>query len=226
MNINLLKSSSNNIIVESTLVSSWIYIISSELYVRMCVRVCAHKCVCLCVRADSMWSVWSLPPLCGCLASRKARWASAALQSPVYLMRRPHAKLMWTSRSWGVHLEHAQSSPCLQHTAANRAVLLDLVGLAVISSRANLVVEFNMIELRLRPLLRLLHLTRFTLEVQGIITKREGNYIYFFLIRANIAVMCLAQKADKRWGGYGLWVGYCIVGFFADLFGSLPLKIM
>lgn len=180
-------------------------------------------CVCLCVRADSMWSVWSLPPLCGCLASRKARWASAALQSPVYLMRRPHAKLMWTSRSWGVHLEHAQSSPCLQHTAASRAVLLDLVGLAVISSRANLVVEFNMIELRLRPLLRLLHLTRFTLEVQGIITKKEGNYIFFF----NKSKYCCDVFGSKGWQKVGwLWVMSRVLysGFFCWSFWLIAPK--
>lgn len=32
----------------------------------------------------------------------------------VYLMRRPHAKLMWTSRSRGVHSEHARISSCLR----------------------------------------------------------------------------------------------------------------
>lgn len=123
MNINLLKSSSNNllnIIVESTPVSSCISIISSEL----CVRVCARTVRGLCGHCR----------LCGCLAWRKARWASAAVQSLVYLMRRPHAKLMWTSRSQGVHSEHAQISPRLQHTAANRTVLLYSAGLTVSSS--------------------------------------------------------------------------------------------
>lgn len=52
MNINLLKSSGNKIIVESTLVSSWIYVISSKLYVCMCVCVRTSVCVCvyLCAR--------------------------------------------------------------------------------------------------------------------------------------------------------------------------------
>lgn len=61
-------------------------------------------------------------------------------------------KVMWSSF-------RACSDQPAQSTAANRAGPVDLVGLTVSSSWANWVVEFNMTELRLGPLLCLLHLS-------------------------------------------------------------------
>lgn len=114
----------------------------------------------------------------------KTRWASAAAQSPVYLMRRPHAKLMWTSRSQGVHSEHAQISPRLQHTAANRTVLLDSVGLTVSSSQPDVILDsiwfslgcanFKTSVLPASPFC----FTDAVCVGEGIIMEEEGNYCF------------------------------------------------
>lgn len=211
MNINLLKSSSNNllnIIVESTLVSNWISIISSKLCVCACVCVCERTVCGLCGHCC----------LCGCLASRKARWASAAVQSPVYLMRRPHAKLMWTSRSRGVHSEHAQISPRLQHTAANRTVPPDSVGLSVSSSRPDGAVDsiwFTLGSLYHQDLCFACVTFLFSLLLciwNGIIMKEKGRC--FLLNKEKIWLWCLVLVSNTLATNRTLPLGYgnsCVV---------------
>lgn len=169
--INSLKANSSsssesplNIIVLRTVFSSPNSIISSQL--------------CVCVYTHAMCGLWSLLSLCGCLASRKARWASVAEQSPVHLMTRPHAKLMWTSRSGWAHSEHAQISPRLQRTTVNRTALVDLLDNTVTSSWANSVGEFKMTELPSRPLLCLLQLSGFAIEVGVWILTTRGRDVY------------------------------------------------